>query len=161
MSGFFFGFAFGLGGIGSALLGKLTDITSINFVYHACAFLLGGGHPERLSAKSELAQNRCDALFARTLSGGLDCAVSFARTLSGGLDCAVSLALAAKIHFFSTDVTCCLRLCEVRFLPRDFPSITVRWACKQSASLQIINFVLSGCSCSGKTCPGAKTAFCE
>ena len=40
MSGFFFGFAFGLGGIGSALLGKLTDITSINFVYHACEFLL-------------------------------------------------------------------------------------------------------------------------
>ena len=116
MSGFFFGFAFGLGGIGSALLGKLTDITSINFVYHACAFLLGGGHPKRLSAKSEPAQNRCDALIARTLSGGLDCAVS--------------LALAAKIHFFSTDVTCCLRLCEVRFLPRDFPSITVRWACK-------------------------------
>jgi FSR family fosmidomycin resistance protein-like MFS transporter len=44
--GFFFGFAFGLSGIGSALLGKLTDITSINIVYHACAFLLGGGHPE-------------------------------------------------------------------------------------------------------------------
>jgi FSR family fosmidomycin resistance protein-like MFS transporter len=40
VSGFFFGFAFGLGGIGSALLGKLTDITSINFVYHAGEFLL-------------------------------------------------------------------------------------------------------------------------
>ncbi len=39
VSGFFFGFAFGLGGIRSALLGKLTDVTSINFVYHACAFL--------------------------------------------------------------------------------------------------------------------------
>jgi len=34
----FFGFAFGLGGVGSTLLGKLTDITSINFVYHACEF---------------------------------------------------------------------------------------------------------------------------
>ncbi len=36
----FFGFAFGLGGVGSTLLGKLTDITSINFVYHAWSFLL-------------------------------------------------------------------------------------------------------------------------
>jgi len=37
-SEFFIGFASGLGGIGSALLGKLTHITSINFVYHACEF---------------------------------------------------------------------------------------------------------------------------
>jgi hypothetical protein len=35
----FFGFAFGLGGIGSVLLGKLTYIASINFVYHTCLFL--------------------------------------------------------------------------------------------------------------------------
>ena len=116
MSGFFFGFAFGLGGIGSALLGKLTDITSINFVYHACAFLLGGGHPERLSAKSEPAQNRCDALIARTLIGGLDCAVS--------------LAFAAKIHFFSTDLNHFLRLRKAGFLRPDSPAINVRWACK-------------------------------
>jgi FSR family fosmidomycin resistance protein-like MFS transporter len=33
VSGFLFGFAFGLSGIGSALLGKLADITIINFVY--------------------------------------------------------------------------------------------------------------------------------
>ena len=39
VSGFFFGFAFGLGGIGAALLGKLADLTSINFVYHVCSFL--------------------------------------------------------------------------------------------------------------------------
>jgi FSR family fosmidomycin resistance protein-like MFS transporter len=39
VSGLFFGFAFGLGGIGAAILGKLADFTSINFVYHVCAFL--------------------------------------------------------------------------------------------------------------------------
>jgi FSR family fosmidomycin resistance protein-like MFS transporter len=39
VSGFFFGLAFGLGGIGAALLGKLADATSIGFVYHVCSFL--------------------------------------------------------------------------------------------------------------------------
>jgi FSR family fosmidomycin resistance protein-like MFS transporter len=39
VSGLFFGLAFGLGGIGAALLGKLADHTSINFVYHVCSFL--------------------------------------------------------------------------------------------------------------------------
>ena len=39
ISGLFFGFAFGMGGLGSALLGKLADVTSIDYVYHVCAFL--------------------------------------------------------------------------------------------------------------------------
>ena len=39
VSGLFFGLAFGLGGIGAALLGKLADHRSINFVYHVCSFL--------------------------------------------------------------------------------------------------------------------------
>jgi len=39
VSGLFFGFAFGMGGIGSALLGKLADTTSINYVFSICAFL--------------------------------------------------------------------------------------------------------------------------
>ncbi|MBK7627241.1 MAG: MFS transporter [Bacteroidales bacterium] len=39
ISGLFFGFAFGMGGLGSALLGKLADATSIDYVYHVCAFL--------------------------------------------------------------------------------------------------------------------------
>jgi MFS transporter, FSR family, fosmidomycin resistance protein len=39
VSGFFFGLAFGLGGIGAALLGKLADATSIRFVYQVCSFL--------------------------------------------------------------------------------------------------------------------------
>jgi len=39
VSGLFFGLAFGMGGVGAALLGKLADRTSIDFVYHVCAFL--------------------------------------------------------------------------------------------------------------------------
>ncbi|WP_343584386.1 MFS transporter [Herbaspirillum sp.] len=39
VSGLFFGFAFGMGGIGAALLGKLADLTDIYFVYQVCAFL--------------------------------------------------------------------------------------------------------------------------
>jgi len=39
VSGLFFGFAFGMGGIGSAVLGVLADHTSIIFVYNVCAFL--------------------------------------------------------------------------------------------------------------------------
>lgn len=39
VSGLFFGFAFGLGGIGAAVLGKLADATDIYYVYHLCSFL--------------------------------------------------------------------------------------------------------------------------
>ena len=39
VSGLFFGFAFGMGGVGSALLGVLADHTSINYVFQVCAFL--------------------------------------------------------------------------------------------------------------------------
>ena len=39
ISGMFFGFAFGMGGLGAALLGNLADRTSIYFVYQICAFL--------------------------------------------------------------------------------------------------------------------------
>jgi len=39
ISGLFFGFAFGMGGIGAAILGKLADMTSIIFVYKVCAYL--------------------------------------------------------------------------------------------------------------------------
>ena len=39
VAGLFFGLAFGLGGIGSALLGKRADQTSIAYVFSVCAFL--------------------------------------------------------------------------------------------------------------------------
>jgi FSR family fosmidomycin resistance protein-like MFS transporter len=39
ISGVFFGVAFGIGGLGAAVLGKLADQTSIAFVYQICAYL--------------------------------------------------------------------------------------------------------------------------
>ena len=39
ISGVFFGVAFGIGGLGAAVLGKLADHTGIAFVYQVCAFL--------------------------------------------------------------------------------------------------------------------------
>jgi FSR family fosmidomycin resistance protein-like MFS transporter len=39
ISGLFYGLAFGMGGIGSAVLGELADSTSIFYVYHVCSFL--------------------------------------------------------------------------------------------------------------------------
>jgi FSR family fosmidomycin resistance protein-like MFS transporter len=39
IAGLFFGLAFGIGGIGSAMLGKLADLTSISFVMLVCGFL--------------------------------------------------------------------------------------------------------------------------
>lgn len=39
IAGLFFGLAFGMGGLGSAALGKLADATNIQYVYKVCAFL--------------------------------------------------------------------------------------------------------------------------
>jgi FSR family fosmidomycin resistance protein-like MFS transporter len=39
VAGLFFGLAFGIAGIGAAVLGWVADLTSITFVYHVCAFL--------------------------------------------------------------------------------------------------------------------------
>jgi FSR family fosmidomycin resistance protein-like MFS transporter len=39
-AGMFYGFSFGLGGLGAAALGKLADLTSIATVYRLCPFLL-------------------------------------------------------------------------------------------------------------------------
>jgi len=39
ISGLFFGLAFGIGGLGAALFGRLADLTSIVFVYNVCAYL--------------------------------------------------------------------------------------------------------------------------
>ena len=61
VSGLFFGLAFGIGGIGAALLGKLADVRGIEYVYSVCSFLpliglltvflpdLRGRHPRRRS----------------------------------------------------------------------------------------------------------------
>jgi FSR family fosmidomycin resistance protein-like MFS transporter len=39
ISGVFFGFAFGIGGLGAAVLGKIADHTGLAFVYQVCALL--------------------------------------------------------------------------------------------------------------------------
>ena len=39
ISGLFFGFAFGIGGLGAAALGKIADMTSLDLVYHVCSWL--------------------------------------------------------------------------------------------------------------------------
>jgi FSR family fosmidomycin resistance protein-like MFS transporter len=39
VSGLFFGFAFGIGGVGAAALGQLADHTSVDFVYRLCSFM--------------------------------------------------------------------------------------------------------------------------
>lgn len=39
ISGLFFGFAFGMAGLGSAVLGKIADMTSVSFVFEICSFL--------------------------------------------------------------------------------------------------------------------------
>ena len=39
VSGLFFGFAFGMAGLGAAILGELADLTSIRFVYLVCSVL--------------------------------------------------------------------------------------------------------------------------
>jgi MFS transporter, FSR family, fosmidomycin resistance protein len=39
INGLFFGLAFGMGGLGAAVLGQLADATSIRFVYEICAYL--------------------------------------------------------------------------------------------------------------------------
>ena len=39
MSGLFFGLAFGLGGIGSVVLGAIADRNGIPFIFHICSYL--------------------------------------------------------------------------------------------------------------------------
>jgi FSR family fosmidomycin resistance protein-like MFS transporter len=63
ISGVFFGFAFGMGGLGAAVLGDMADAIGIEAVYRLCAFLpaiglltaflpdLGGGRPKAAAAR--------------------------------------------------------------------------------------------------------------
>jgi FSR family fosmidomycin resistance protein-like MFS transporter len=39
VSGMFFGFAFGLGGLGAAAMGRIADATSVFFVFQLCSYL--------------------------------------------------------------------------------------------------------------------------
>jgi FSR family fosmidomycin resistance protein-like MFS transporter len=63
VAGLFFGLAFGVAGVGAALLGRLADATSITFVYHVCAFLpaiglLAAFLPETVKRKPRAKQKK-------------------------------------------------------------------------------------------------------
>ncbi len=58
IAGLFFGFAFGLGGLGAASLGHLADAKGIDFVYHLCSFLPALGILAALLPNLETAINR-------------------------------------------------------------------------------------------------------
>ena len=58
IAGLFFGFAFGLGGLGAALLGQLADLTSIDYVYRVCSFLPAIGILAAFLPNLETAINR-------------------------------------------------------------------------------------------------------
>ena len=59
VSGLFFGFAFGMGGLGSAILGAIADHTSIDYIFRICGFLpliglLTGFLPDLRKQKTEI-----------------------------------------------------------------------------------------------------------
>lgn len=58
ISGLFFGFSFGMGGLGAAVLGWLADRTSIETVYQLCAFLPAIGLLTALLPKVDQAKER-------------------------------------------------------------------------------------------------------
>jgi FSR family fosmidomycin resistance protein-like MFS transporter len=58
IAGLFFGLAFGMGGIGAALLGGLADRTGIAFVYHLCSFLPAIGLLTAFLPRLEVARRR-------------------------------------------------------------------------------------------------------
>jgi MFS transporter, FSR family, fosmidomycin resistance protein len=58
IAGLFFGFAFGLGGLGAALLGQLADVSGIDYVYQVCSFLPAIGILAAFLPNLETAINR-------------------------------------------------------------------------------------------------------
>jgi FSR family fosmidomycin resistance protein-like MFS transporter len=58
IAGLFFGLAFGMGGIGAAVLGELADQTSVEYVYNVCAFLPAIGLLTALLPNLETARQR-------------------------------------------------------------------------------------------------------
>jgi FSR family fosmidomycin resistance protein-like MFS transporter len=58
VAGLFFGFAFGLGGLGAASLGQLADIKGIDYVYQLCSYLPALGILAAFLPNLETAINR-------------------------------------------------------------------------------------------------------
>ena len=83
VSGLFFGFSFGMGGIGAAVLGALADATSITFVYKVCAFLPVIGLSDRVPA-----QSRQETRMTLELGGAQKYAVAVSPTVAALMDAA-------------------------------------------------------------------------
>ena len=66
VSGLFFGFAFGMGGLGAAVLGAVADARGIEYVYARMRLSAAARHPRRLAARSAVAPGRV----AATVAGG-------------------------------------------------------------------------------------------
>ena len=58
VAGLFFGFAFGMGGLGAALLGQLADAKGIEYVYALCAYLPALGIADGVVAESAQAAHK-------------------------------------------------------------------------------------------------------
>ena len=63
IAGLFFGFAFGMGGIGAAVIGWLADATSIELAFQLCAAPAGDRPARRLPAQPR--PEAADALMTR------------------------------------------------------------------------------------------------
>jgi FSR family fosmidomycin resistance protein-like MFS transporter len=76
VAGLFFGLAFGLGGIGAAVLGMLADATSIGFVYRVCSFLPAIGLLAGLLPHLETGSRRRARAVAVDMAGNVDAPAS-------------------------------------------------------------------------------------
>jgi MFS transporter, FSR family, fosmidomycin resistance protein len=72
ISGLFFGLAFGMGGLGAAVLGTLADHTSIDFVYKVCAFLPALGLFTALLPNTKSPESKASAELEVVLEMGSD-----------------------------------------------------------------------------------------
>lgn len=70
IAGLFFGFAFGMGGIGAAVLGYLADVTSIGFVYKVCSVLPALGLLTAFLPNIETARRRAKRIVTAQLGTG-------------------------------------------------------------------------------------------
>jgi MFS transporter, FSR family, fosmidomycin resistance protein len=76
VAGLFFGLAFGLGGIGAAVLGMLADATGIGFVYQVCSFLPAIGLLAGLLPHLETESHRRARAVAVDMAGNVDAPAS-------------------------------------------------------------------------------------
>jgi FSR family fosmidomycin resistance protein-like MFS transporter len=108
ISGLFFGLAFGMGGVGAALLGRLADATSIDFVYRVCSFLPAIG----LLTASATACRQAGYAVEIVSCGGTG-SFPYCAMQPGVTDVQVGGAIFSDMHYrdhYHTDFPCALTL---------------------------------------------------